>query len=125
MDKSQAVFNFWSGFGLPVYDESTVPTGSERPPMPYLTYTTVTSRLDNVVLMYANLWYHSTSWAEISKKAEQIAKAIGPGGMAIPLDNGYVYICQGTPFAQRMADPNDSDIRRIYINIQAEYLTAF
>lgn len=32
---------------------------------------------------------------------------------------------RGSPFAQRMSDPNDDMIRRIYINITAEFLTAY
>lgn len=124
MDKSQAVFNFWNTFDLPVYDEQTVPTGSEKPPMPYLTYSTVLDSEGNVVQLNASLWYRSTSWAAISKKAEEISKRITAGGTVIKIDGGYVWLCRGTPFAQRMADTSDPDIRRIYINVQAEYLTA-
>ena len=124
MDKSQAVFNFWNTFDLPVYDEQTVPTGSEKLPMPYLTYSTVLDSEGNVVQLNASLWYQSTSWAAISKKAEEISKRITAGGTVIKIDGGYVWLCRGTPFAQRMADTSDPDIRRIYINVQAEYLTA-
>lgn len=124
MDKSQAVFNFWNTFDLPVYDEQTVPTGSEKPPMPYLTYSTVLDSEGNMVQLNASLWYRSTSWAAISKKAEEISKRITAGGTVIKIDGGYVWLCRGTPFAQRMADTTDTDIRRIYINVQAEYLTA-
>lgn len=125
MDKAQAVFKFWSQFDLPVYDENTLPTGSNRPQMPYLTYSMATDSLGNPVAMSADLWYHSTSWQAITRKADEIAKVLGTGGQVIPVDGGYIYIVRGTPFSQRMSDPEDADIRRIYINIMAEYLTAY
>lgn len=125
MDKAQAIYQFWSQFGLPVYDENTIPTGNNRPQMPYLTYSMVTDSLGNPVSMSADLWYHSTSWQAITKKADEIAKVLGTGGQVIPVDGGYIYIVRGSPFSQRMSDPEDADIRRIYINIMAEYLTAY
>lgn len=124
MDKSQAVFNFWSSFDLPVYDEQTVPTGEQKPPMPYLTYSTTLDSVGNPVQLSANLWYHSSSWAGISQKAEEISRYISAGGVLMKIDGGYVWLCRGVPFAQRMADATDADVRRIYLNVQAEFLTA-
>ena len=43
----------------------------------------------------------------------------------IELDNGRLYIAKGTPFAQRMSEPSDDTVRRILLNISAEYLTAY
>lgn len=122
MDKSQAINNFWQRFGLPAYDENTVPDDAA---LPRITYNVETDSLDNVVSLNASLWYRSKSWEEISKKADEIGeyitKMIPP---TIQIDNGRLYITKGSPFAQRMEDPDDS-IRRIYLNIQAEFLTAF
>ena len=70
MNKAQALHNFWSGFGITAYDETTVP---DNAPFPYITYAVETDSLDNVVLMNASLWYKSYSWAEIQTKAEEIA----------------------------------------------------
>lgn len=133
MDKAQAIHNFWSSFGLPAYDETDVPdkiynpsTGEEEPPqMPYITYHVGTDSLGATVSLYASLWYKSTSWAEISRKAEEIAQAIVKMyPPSIQLDKGRLYIYKSTPFAQRMADP-DETIRRIYLNCEAEFLTEF
>ena len=122
MDKSQAIDSFWNSFGLPAYDENTVPDDAA---IPRITYTVETDSLDNVISLNASIWYRSKSWADISKKAEEIgeyiAKMIPP---SIPIDNGRLYITKGSPFAQRMTDPDDS-IRRIYLNIEAEFFTAF
>ena len=122
MDKSQVINSFWSGFDLPVYDENTVPDDAT---MPYITYSESTGTMDNLVVLNASLWYRSTSWAAITRKSEEIARAIGYNGKILKFDDGYLYLCQGSPFAQRMADPSDDMIRRIYINVSAEFLSAY
>ena len=43
-------------------------------------------------------------------------------GVVIKLDKGYTYLYRGTPFAQRVKD-NDDMIKRIYLNVNVEYLT--
>ena len=120
MNKAQAIQSFWEGFSLNAYDENTVPDDAA---MPYITYDVAEDSLDSVVNLHGNLWYRSTSWREISEKANEIAEYVGLGGKVIPIENGYAWLCRGAPFIQRMND-EDSSIRRIYINIQAEYLTA-
>lgn len=123
MDKAQALQTFWESFGIPAYEQTTVP---ETATMPYITYSVSTDSLDNVVNMSASVWYHSTSWKDISEKTEQIARYIvGMNPPSIKFDGGRLYIAKGNPFAQRMADPNDDMIRRMYLNIQAEYLSAY
>lgn len=124
MDKEQALHQFWSSFGLTAYDENTVPdnaltTNNGK----YLTYNVATASLEEPTPLYANLWYKSSSWADITVKANEIAGAIGRGGTIVPFDGGKIWICRGTPFSQRMPDDDDT-IRRIYINVMAEYLSA-
>ena len=121
MDKHQALYTFWSSFGLPAYDQYTVPDGAA---LPYLTYEDITDSLGTVVHMTASLWYRSPSWAAISQKAQEIADAIeAMYPITIPLDTGRLYLTRGTPWAQRMNDPDDGGLRRVVLNLQAEYLT--
>ena len=122
MDKAQAIHDFWSGFDLPAYDESSVPDNAV---MPYITYNVVTDGLDSVLPLHGSLWYRTTSWEGISKKAEDIAQALGENGYLIKkIDDGYVWMQKGRPFAQRMTD-EDEQVRRIYGNVTAEFLTAY
>lgn len=124
MDKQQALHQFWSGFGWAAYDENTVPDNAmERFDGHYITYSVVTSALDEPIPISANLWMRDTSWAAITQKANAISEYIGIGGVVIPFDDGYLWICRGTPFSQRMPDEDDT-IRRIYINLMAEFLSA-
>ena len=123
MTKEQVLNQFWNSFGLPAYDENTVPDEVE---MPYITYSVSTDSLDEPVLLYASLWYEGMSWKSISNKsaeiAEYIVEQIPP---AIPYDDGRLYITKGTPFVQRMSEPGNINIRRILINIQAEFMSSY
>lgn len=121
MDKAQAIHHFWSSFGLPAYDENTVDEDAE---FPYITYSVATGSIDDFILLNASLWYRSTSWAAISRKADEIAQYItNIHPPAIKIDGGRVYLYKGSPFAQRMAEESDDSVRRIYLNVYAEFLT--
>lgn len=122
MDKSQAIHAFWSSFEIPAYDENTVPDDAE---MPYITYNVVINNVGGVTLLTASVWYRSTSWADISAKVDEIGEKLALKGFySARLDNGIMWLVQGTPFAQRMSDPEDDMIRRYYLNVTAEFLTA-
>lgn len=125
MDKAQALHKFWSSFEIPAYDENSVPYDETRPQMPYITYETKTDSIGNTLMLSASLWYRSSSWAEITKKADEVAGFIGYGHKIMPLDQGYLFITKGTPFASRMVDENDIMVKRMIINIMIEFLTAY
>lgn len=119
MTKDEALYSFYSGFGLPAYDENTVP---DEATLPYITYQVATSDFDNDVMLSASLWYRSTSWVPIRNKAIEIENYIGRGGVFLPFDGGAVWLRRGSPFAQRMGEPSDDSVRRILLNLTAEYI---
>ena len=121
MDKAQALYTFWASFGLLAYDEQTVPDGAAYP---YITYETSTDSLDNALPLTASLWYRSPSWAGIEQMAQHISETIGRGGVTVPYDGGALWITRRAPFAQRMSEPSDDMVRRMYISITAEFLGA-
>lgn len=124
MTKAAALYAFWSGFGLTAYEETSVPTGQDAPAFPYITYQVVTDGFGGDVALTASVWYRSESWLEANAKAEEIGAYIGRGGRVIPCDGGAIWLKRGQPFAQSMSDDADNMIRRKYINITAEFLTA-
>lgn len=123
MDKFQVIQAFWSSFGLKAYDESTVPSGDNKPELPYITYSAAVSSLNDPVSLTGSLWYRGMSWSQITTKLLEIEAELGRGGVTLPVDGGAVWFTKGSPFAQRMSDPDDT-IRRILINIDAEFFTA-
>lgn len=121
MTKASALYNFWSGFGLPAYEENTVPTKAE---FPYITYQVVTDSFGAEIALAASVWYRDTSWVETNAKSEEISRTISRGGKTIPVDGGVLWLKRGTPFSQSMGDETDDLIKRKYLNITAEFLTA-
>ena len=121
MTKAAAIYQFWSDFGLPAYEENTVPTDAI---FPYVTYQLVTDSFDREVAATASLWYRSESWTAINAKTEEISQKISRGGKIISCDGGAIWIKRGQPFAQNMRDESDDLIKRKYLNITAEFMTA-
>lgn len=121
MDRTQALYSFWSSFGLHAYDEQTVPDGVQ---MPYITYETAAGDLYQQVALTASIWYRSNSWSEITQKMENINDELGLGGKVVPFEGGALWIKRGSPFAQRVAEPNDDSVRRYFLNIVAEFISA-
>jgi len=120
MDKWQAQHEFWSSFGVPAYEEHSVPDGA---PFPRITYEAATSVFESLVSITASIWIRSTSWADADALAEAIEEHIK--NMGCPeIKNGRFRVYIGnTTFAQRMDDPNDDQIKRIVINVTMEFMT--
>lgn len=119
MDKIQALHNFWSSFNLTAYDENSVPDDAQ---LPYITYEVSSDDFGNTLAQTASLWYRSTSWADITRKEQQISNYITKGGLIYPYDGGALWIQKASPWAQRMSDPSDDKIRRIVLNVTIEFL---
>ena len=124
MTKEAALYNFWSMFGIPAYEENSVPSGEDGAEFPYITYQVVTDSFGNDVALTGSVWYRSTSWKEANAKAQEISDKISRGGVTIACDGGVIWIRRGVPFAQSMGDESDDLIKRKYINIVAEFMTA-
>ena len=121
MTKAAAIYQFWNSFGLTAYEENTVPHDAV---FPYITYQLVTDSFGLEIQITASLWYRSESWTAINAKAEEISQTISRGGKIIPCDGGAIWMKRGQPFAQNMGDESDDLIKRKYLNITAEFITA-
>lgn len=123
MNKAQAIQEFWSSFGLMAIDEQSAYDEKIELPSNYITYELQTGSFDSSLSLSASLWYYTTSWVDITEKADEIAEYIGYGGKFIEVNGGYVWIKLGQPFAQRMAVEQEN-YRRIILNITVDFLTA-
>ena len=121
MTKAAAIYQFWNSFSLTAYEENTVPDDAV---FPYITYQLVTDSFDREIPLSASLWYRSESWTAINAKTEEISQKISRGGKIISCDGGAIWMKRGQPFAQNMGDESDDLIKRKYINITAEFMTA-
>ena len=121
MTKAAAIYQFWNSFGLTAYEENSVPDDAA---FPYITYQLATDSLDHEVACTASIWYRSESWTAINAKTEEISQKISRGGKIISCDGGAIWLKRGQPFAQSMCDESDDLIKRKYLNIMAEFMTA-
>ena len=122
MTKAAVLHELFSGFGIPAYAASAVPDDAV---CPWLTYELVTSAWDGgEVGITVNLWYYTTSEKTPNDKAQEISTALGTGGAVLPCDGGFIWLKRGAPWCQSLTDDADNQIKRRYINVSAEYLTA-
>ena len=121
MTKAAAIYQFWNSFGLTAYEENSVPDDAT---FPYITYQLVTDSFDREIPLTVSIWYRSESWTGINAKTEKISQKISRGGKIIPCDGGAIWLKRGQPFAQSMGDESDNLIKRKYLNITAEFMTA-
>lgn len=118
MTKEEALYKFFSEFGLTAYPSNAVPNDTT---FPWLTYSTPIG-YDGNVSAEVNLWYHTESEATPNLKADEISKALGIGGVVLPYDGGAIWIKRDNPFSQSLTDENDVTIKRRQINLIYEYL---
>lgn len=115
MNRFEAIYCYFSGFGLPAYEENSVP---ENAPLPYLTYELKTDLFGYTVNFCCSLWYRSQSWAEINAKTDEISRKTGNGGIFLQCDDGKIWLKRGSPFAVSMGDYL---IKRKILTFSAEF----
>lgn len=122
--KAAAYYTFWSQFGVPTYEENSVEDGEYSPGFPRLTYEFGDDAFSDYGLsLAASLWYRSSSWVEANAKAAEISAVIGRGGVQFPCTGGSCWITRGSPWALRMGDENDDQIKRIVFNVTVRWNT--
>lgn len=122
MKTEQALYAFWSSFGLPAYPEETVPTGEDNDKAaepPYITYTIVEPEFGTSSTGQARIWYRSDSYEEIAQKKNEVLKAIGNGRL-LPAGSGFLCIRKGTPPAQYLPFDEMPEIKVCYLNLQMD-----
>ena len=125
LDKAQALNAFWNSFGVKAYEENTVPASvvSASDGM-YIAYEVTLDSFPNTSMLAASLYeVNNRKWSGVDAKAAEISAGIGYGGKIQPCDGGALWIKRGSPFSQHMAGENDTT-RRIYLNIEVDFLTA-
>jgi hypothetical protein len=120
MTPEAALYDFLSGFGVPVYAETAVPDDATEP---YLTYGLVGGDWDDgEIRMAANAWFRTTSEAIPNAFVRELSRRIGLGGITVRCDGGMLWIKRGMPWSQSVIVFDDTNIKRRYLNIIVEYL---
>jgi hypothetical protein len=124
MDKYEAIYNFFELFGLPVYEENSVPTDDPLPEFPYLTYESSASYGDAEIQLTFSIWYRDTGMDAIDAKAQEISQKIR-GLAVVDCDEGSILIRPAESFIQSMNDDSDPLIKRKLFTVYAKFITIF
>lgn len=107
---AKALKTFVGGFGLPAYALGTVPDNVQAP---YLVYPIVEPEWNQKATFYIQGWYRTTSYAELTAKADQIIREVGTG-VTISTESGYLVIYPESPLCQIS---RDGDFASFYLNL--------
>lgn len=124
MTKEAAIQSFFESFGLVAYPAVSVPTGSDAPEFPYITYSVPTDSDLARVLATASLWYRTMNWTQINSKVRQISQEVGDK-VVLECDGGAIIIRKSTPFAQPLGDDSDNMIKRKILTFEFLFATTY
>ena len=109
---AQALYSFFSGFGIPAYGRNNIP---DKVDLPYITFEVKEPEPLTVCLLHAWVCYRGTSYAELNATCDAIKAAVGTG-ITLPTSDGFIALFRDrdTPFMQEQPDP-DKTIRVMYL----------
>lgn len=119
MDKWEALYDFWSSFGIPAYDELK----AQKTEYPYITYEAATSSFDNIVAISASIWDRSTSFETVDKKADEIKQYIESMGCPEIYGGRYRVFIGNSTYSRHANDPDDDQIVRSILSVNFEFMT--
>lgn len=120
MTIGETLYNFFNSFELDAYPTTAVPHDVV---FPYLTYDFYDGYFgDAEQSITASLWFHTESELTPNKKADEIGKAIGRGGLLLSCDGGAVWLKRGEPWCNALLDEGDTSIKRRLLNITIEFV---
>lgn len=110
MSTVSALVEWFTQFGIPVYQEGDVPDDAEAP---YITLPIKEPEWDRQTAYHFMVWYKSTSNLALIQKADEIVAAVGVG-VRIPCQGGVLVLWPDTPLMQEQLD---GDYRGMYISL--------
>lgn len=115
MTTKAAAFHSWaSSFGIPAYSSASVP---EDATLPYITYDFGAASFGEQFACTLNVWTGGSD-AEANAKATAICDSLPAYARC---DGGALRLEAGSPAWQ--AVPDESDVKRRYINVDVENMT--
>ena len=114
----ETIYKLWNSFGIPAYEENSVPSTAK---FPYISYQLLTGEYGADSQLTASLWYREPTLKNIALKKDEISDFIGYGGIKLPCKNGYLWINKADNFASYLGDPNDQMVKRIVLSINVRF----
>lgn len=118
MNKEQRLQDYWNTFA-PAWEETSVPDNAV---FPRITYEGRFDDFGTQVSTSVSIWVRSSSWKQAEDIKHAIELSLTRGGIVLRYDDGAMWIKRGEPFSTRLSDSSDDMIRRIFLNIEIEFL---
>ncbi len=117
--KKKAIYDFFSSFGIPAYEEHQL---FAEMPLPYLTYSySAGSFRDGEISGTVKIWYDDSSdWEDADSVERLILDKLGSSGYITPCEGGGILIKRGKPVSK---NNSDGRIRQKQMNIVYEFIT--
>lgn len=110
-DVNAALYQFWSGFGIPAYLSDAVPSDAE---LPYITFEVVSGAALTDTVLTAFNWNRRTNNANVERAAmmDAIAMAIPEDGTRLDLaEGGFLMLYRNSAnFQSYYQDPEDKNV---------------
>ena len=116
LDKWQAQYTFWASFGIPAYEENSVPDQKEVT-YPYITYEAVGAPAVSDTFVNVSVWTRAKSPKQAMLKAKNILKRFEDGAAEIRYDNSGYFMTPESNFIQIMGDESDLSIKRAVLSL--------
>lgn len=117
---AKALYDFWSSFGIRAFPEDQLPDdlNSEPIELPYITYQIAKPDWRAQASTYAKVYFHDTSYEDITQTIDNIESRIGEGVM-LPTDGGFLLLFKDNNFCQ-MTPTGDPAVKMAYLSLVLE-----
>lgn len=122
MTAEQALYQFYSRFGIPAYEENSVPSGDDKPAYPYITYEVADTRFGVEIPLSMTVWDRSDSLVRLATLAARIEDELTRGGIFISWDTGALWLKPADPLTRNAGDDSDNLVHRKIFNLSAEFI---
>lgn len=119
----EALYAFWSKFGIPAYSDDMVPDDAK---LPYIRYSVAKAPLTSASVLTAYNYHNARLMGNVERAAvaDQIAKAIPQGGIKVRLSGGgYLMLYRGSDFQTPYKDPEDPNVIGIRTSVEVYFYT--
>ena len=117
MDRWESQYQFWASFGVPAYEENSVPDEAEVS-YPYITFPRVLGGFGGRTNVTPSIYDKSFSWERADALANAVYNALENGGATIDYDGGQIWIIRDDDnFANGIGNPDDDMIRRLRLSV--------